>query len=79
MRGLVEKIAQVANAVGWQAGQIVSVLAANPKHIERFMSEGAEPFLDGTFNAENDCLTYRSRGGDVLSPSVLRAKKRMQQ
>ncbi|WP_018208440.1 hypothetical protein [Sinorhizobium medicae] len=43
------------------------------------MSEGAEPFLDGTFNAENDCLTYRSRGGDVLSPSVLRAKKRMQQ
>ncbi|MDX0623023.1 hypothetical protein GOD54_24315 [Sinorhizobium medicae] len=87
MRGLVEKIAQVANAVGWQAGepamelagQIVSVLAANPKHIERFMSEGAELFLDGTFNAENDCLTYRSRGGDVLSPSILRAKKRMQQ
>ncbi|MDX1151229.1 hypothetical protein [Sinorhizobium medicae] len=79
MRGLVEKIAQVANAVGWQAGQIVSVLAANPKHIERFMSEGAELFLDGTFNAENGCLTCRSMGGDVLSPSILRAKKGMQQ
>jgi len=87
VRELVEKIAQVANAVGWQAGepamelagQIVSVLAANPEHIDRFMSGGAELFLDGTFNAENGCLTYRSMGGDVLSPSVLRAKKGMQQ
>ncbi|MDW9808615.1 hypothetical protein GOA93_06160 [Sinorhizobium meliloti] len=86
-RALIEKIAQVANAVGWQAGepamelagQIVSVLAANPEHIDRFMSEGAELFLDGTFNAENGCLTYRSMGGDILSPSVLRAKKGMQQ
>ncbi|GCA53168.1 MULTISPECIES: hypothetical protein [Sinorhizobium] len=87
MRELVEKIAQVANAVGWQAsepamdlaGQIVSVLAANPEHIDRFMSEGAELFLDGTFNAENGCLTYRSIGGDILNPSVLRQRKGMQQ
>lgn len=87
MRELVEKIAQVANAVGWQAGepamelagQIVSVLAANPEHIDRFMSEGAELFLDGTLNAENGCLTYRSMSGDILSPSVLRAQKGMQQ
>ncbi|MDX1158406.1 hypothetical protein GOL34_25260 [Sinorhizobium medicae] len=87
MRELVERIAQVANAVGWQAdepamelaGQIVSVLAANPEQIERFMSGGAELFLDGTFNAENGCLTYRSMGGEILSPSVLRARKGMQQ
>lgn len=87
MRELVERIAQVANAVGWQAdepamelaGKIVSVLAANPEQIERFMSGGAELFLDGTFNAENGCLTYRSMGGEILSPSVLRARKGMQQ
>lgn len=87
MRELVERIAQVANAVGWQAdepamelaGQIVSVLAANPEQIERFMSGGAELFLDGTFNAENGCLTYRSIGGEILSPSVFRARKGMQQ
>jgi hypothetical protein len=86
-RALIEKIAQVANAVGWQAGepamelagQIVSVLAANPEHIDRFMKEGSGLFLDGTFNAENGCLTYRSIGGDVLSPAVLRQQKGMQQ
>lgn len=79
-RSLIEKIARVAHAVGWQAnepamelaGQIVSVLAANPEHIDRFMQGGAELFLDGTFNAENGSLTYRAMNGEILSPSVLR-------
>ncbi|MCA1490144.1 hypothetical protein I6F11_04320 [Ensifer sp. NBAIM29] len=82
-----EKIAQVANAVGFQAGepamelagQVVSVLAANPEHIARFMSEGTGLFLDGTLNPENGSLTFRSIGGDILHPSVLRQQKGKQQ
>lgn len=84
---VIAKIAQVANAVGFQAGepamemagQIVSILAAHPEHIERFMNEGAELFLDGTFNHENGSLTYRAMNGDILSPTVLRQRKGVQQ
>ncbi|SER58435.1 hypothetical protein [Rhizobium sp. NFR03] len=84
---LVAKIAQVSNAVGFQAGEpamemaglIVSILAANPEHIERFMTEGSELFLDCTFNHENGSLTYRAMNGSILSPSVLREKKGQQQ
>lgn len=83
----ITKIAQVASAVGYQAnvpameiaGQIISVLAANPEHIDRFMNEGAELFLDGTFNPENGSLTYRAVNGSILSPTVLREKKGQQQ
>lgn len=84
---LIQKIAQVSAAVGWQAnepamelaGQIVSVLAAHPEHIDRFMAEGTELFLDGTFNHENGSLTYRAINGSILSPSVLREQKGQQQ
>lgn len=84
---IIAQIAQVASGVGFQAnvpaldiaGQIVSILAANPEHIDRFMAEGTELFLDGTFNYENGSLTYRAMSGDILSPSVLRKKKGHQQ
>lgn len=84
---VIAKIGQVASAVGFQAnvpaldiaGQIVSILAANPEHIDRFMLEGTELFLDGTFNYENGSLTYRAMSGAILSPSVLREKKGQQQ
>lgn len=84
---LIAKIAQVAAAVGFQAGvpaldiagQMVSILAANPEHIDRFMVEGTELFLDGTFDYENGSLTYRAMNGAILSPSVLREKKGQQQ
>ena len=84
---IIKKIAQVATAVGWQAGepamemagQIVSVLAVNPEHIDRFMVEGSGLFLDGTLNHENWSLTYRSMAGDILSPAVLREMKGIQQ
>lgn len=77
---LIRKIAEVSTAVGWQAGepaleaagQIVSVLAGHPEHVDRFMKEGSELFIDGTFAPENGSLTYRSMGGDILHPSVLR-------
>lgn len=84
---VISKIAQVATAVGFQscepameiAGQIVSILAANPEHIARFMVEGTELFLDGTFDYENGSLTYRAMNGLILSPSFLREKKGQQQ
>lgn len=84
---LIQKIAQVATAVGWQAGEpameiagmIVSALAANPEHIERFMSEGTELLLDRTLNFENGSLTYRAINGSILSPSVLREQKGQRQ
>jgi hypothetical protein len=84
---LIAKIAETANGVGFQAGepamelagQIVSVLAAHPEHIDRFMVEGTELFLDGTFNIENGSLTYRALNGSILSPSVIRQQKGKQQ
>lgn len=77
---VIKRIADVASAVGWQAGEpaleaaghIVSVLAIHPEHVDRFLAEGAELFIDGTFRPENGSLTYRSIGGDILSPAVLR-------
>lgn len=84
---LIRRISQVSTVVGFQAGepamelagQIVSVLAVHPEHIDRFMAEGEELFLDGTLNHENGSLTYRSMGGDILHPSVLRKSKGMEQ
>lgn len=84
---LIQKIAQIAAAVGWQAnepamdiaGMIVSSLAANPEHIERFMAEGTELLLDQTLNFENGSLTYRAINGSILSPTVLREQKGQQQ
>lgn len=80
---VIRKIAQCADAIGFSAGepamelagQMISVLATHPENIERFMAEGNELFLDGTFNAENGSLTYRSMGGDILSPDDLRRAK----
>ena len=77
---LIRKIAEVSTAVGFQAGepaleqagQIISVLAAHPEHIDRFMNEGSGLFLDGTFAPENGSLTYRSIGGSILHPEILR-------
>ena len=79
---IISRIADVASAVGFQAGepamefagQIVSVLAANPEHIDRFMTEGAELFIDGTLKVENGCLNYRAINGSIVSPSDLRKK-----
>lgn len=84
---ILSRIAEVAAAVGFQAGepamelagQIVSVLAGQPEHIERFMEQGTGLFLDGTFGIENGTLTYRAINGQILSPSVIREKKGTQQ
>ena len=86
-KGFLDKVAEVSIAVGWQAnvgasetaGQIISCLYANPEHFDRFMAEGSELFIDGTFAFENGALTYHAADGRVLSPSVLRERKGTQQ
>lgn len=80
---VIRKIAQVAAAVGFQAGvpasdvagMIVSVLAAHPEWVERFMDEGSELFIDGSMKAENGSLSYRAMTGAIMTPAALRASK----
>lgn len=84
VNNFIAEAAKLATDVGWQAGkpaselvgQIISVLAAHPDHTDRFLEEGGEVFIDGTFDTAHGSLTYRSQGGDILRPSVLRAQKR---
>jgi hypothetical protein len=86
-RAIIDLIAEVAAAVGFQAGvgamelagQIVSVLHANPEHIDRFMYEGVALFHDGTFDAVNGSLTYMAISGKVTAPTSLRKAKGRQQ
>ena len=81
-QAVIVRIAEVSTAVGWQAGvpatdiagMIVSFLAANPEHLSRFMDEGSELFVDGTIRTEHGSLTYRSMGGEILSPADLRQR-----
>lgn len=77
----VKQCADVASSVAWAAGvgavelagQFVSVLAAHPEHIDRFMREGAELCIDGTLGMENGCLTYMAVSGKITFPDTLRA------
>lgn len=83
VNNFIKCVAEVSTNIGFHAGepamemagQIISVLAAHPEHTERFLEERGELFLDGTLAHENGSLTYRSQGGDILHPSVLRAQK----
>lgn len=81
---VVKKLAQVANAVAWQAGvggielagQFVSVLAKNPEKIAAFISGDMDIIADDILlHAENGCLTWHSKSGHVISPEQLRAAK----
>lgn len=80
---LIKRIADVACAVGWQAGvgasetagMIVSVLAQHPDQIERFMSEGTELMIDGTIAPELGCLTFFSKQGEIVTPAQLAASR----
>ncbi|MBJ6722468.1 hypothetical protein I2750_19905, partial [Bacillus sp. PR5] len=79
----IQKIAEVADAVGFGAGEpateiaghLVSFLAAQPVHIDRFMREGQELMIDGTFTFDQGNLTYRAQDGTIRHPEELRAAK----
>jgi ribosomal protein L37AE/L43A len=82
---VIKRIAEIANAIGWQAavgasetaGTIISVLAANPQIIDRFIADGAGAFIDGpiALDAANGCLTYYAQTGEILSPSELHKRR----
>jgi hypothetical protein len=82
---VIKRIAEVANAIGWQvavgasetAGTIISVLAANPQIVDRFLTEGAGTFIDGpiSLDAANGCLTYYAQTGEILSPGELHKRR----
>lgn len=84
---IIDRIAEVATAVGFQAGegameiagQIVSALHANPELIERFMAEGDELFIDGSLDTARGSLTYRAINGAIVSPATLRQRRGQQQ
>ena len=78
---LLNKLAEVSAAVGFGAGEpateiaghFVSFLAANPVHIQRFMRDGHEMVIDGTFTYDQGNLTYRAVDGTIRHPDELRA------
>lgn len=80
---IIMKLAEVADAVGFAAGEpateiaghLVSFLAAQPVHIDRFMREGQELMIDGTFTFDQGNLTYRALDGIIRHPDELRAAK----
>ncbi len=82
---IIHRIAEVAAAIGFQAGVgasetagcIISVLAANPHIIERFLADGFGAFIDGpvTLDAVNGCLTYLAQTGEILSPGELHRRR----
>lgn len=81
-RQLIVKIAEVASSVAFQAGepameiagQILSVLAADPALADRFMQEGSELILDRTIDARKGRLSYRSIHGQIVDPVAARSE-----
>lgn len=78
---LITKIAECCAAMAWQSGEpaidaagfTLSFLVAHPEHIERYMREGNELWIDGTITFQGGCLSYRARDGEVRMPSEIRA------
>lgn len=81
--GLIKKIAECCYAMGFQAnepavnlaGFTMSFLVAHPEHIERYMIEGNELWIDGTITFEGGCLSYRANDGEIRMPSEIRSAK----
>lgn len=79
---LLDRIAEVSSAVGWQAnvgameiaGQIVSGLYANPEQIDRFMEEGTALIIDGTLGPDKGCLSYTAANGSIMTPADIRKR-----
>lgn len=81
---VIQKIAEIASAIGFQAGvsametagALISVLAVHPEKVR--------PFLAGELSAVDDfdllcpekgCLTWLAMNGNLISPAAARAAK----
>ena len=78
---IVAQLASVASAVAFQsgtasseaAGQMVSILARDPSLIDRFMREGSEMWIDGTFTSpERGILSWYGQNGQIVTPEFMR-------
>lgn len=79
---VIQKIAEIATNVGWQAGvggvevagTIVSALAAHPEKIPAFLSGALSVVDDDVFlRPAMGCLTWHDMNGKVVSPGEARA------
>lgn len=75
----IARVAQVAQAIGWQAGvggmetagTIVSYLAVHPERIAPFLAEGESP-VDWPDFVHGGCLTWHAQdGGELIHPTNL--------
>jgi hypothetical protein len=79
-RNLVQWIAEVSKAIGWQAGvgaseiagMIISCLAARPDLVSRFLKDGAGLLVDGEIGPDHGYLTFHRQDGKVTTPQELR-------
>ena len=79
-RDAIFRIAQVAEAIGKQAGVgasetaglIISVLYEHPDWIEQFMRDGTGAFIERGYSAEYGALTFHRIDGTVTTPAQLR-------
>lgn len=77
---VIGRIAEVADAVAWQAGvgasetagMIISCLVAKPELIQRFLKEGSEMFVSGEISPDQGCMTFHRIDGAVTTPEELR-------
>lgn len=80
---LLMKIATCCDAMAFQAGvpaidlagYTLSFLAAHPEHIERYMREGNELWIDETITAAGGCLSYRAVDENIRMPSDIRTNQ----
>ena len=81
---VIRKIAEVAAAIGWQAGVggmetaggLVSVLAEHPEKIAGFLSGELDIISDDALlQPSMGCLTWHAQNGKIVSPADMRAIK----
>ncbi len=84
---VIDHIAEVAIAIGWQAGvgqmetagSIISYLANNPDQIEDFMAGRVSP-VDWPMDwLVQGCLTWHGADGKIYTPEFVRRQKVIKQ
>lgn len=80
---VINRIAEAAIAIGWQAGvgametagSIVSYLANNPGQIEDFMAGRTSPVDWPAGWHVHGCLTWHGQDGKIYSPEFVRRQR----